>query len=156
MDATTTTAMCTIVRKFGFSAAHRLWHEDLSAAANDELYGPCTRLHGHNYTLYVHITGTVDARTGMVLNLKKLAWTVHEQVISQLDHQCLNDIISRETTTVETVAQWIHGQLLKHGSAWMTANVSSVQVHLWETDNNGAIYPPCCALSGTLKAGSPI
>jgi 6-pyruvoyltetrahydropterin/6-carboxytetrahydropterin synthase len=75
-----------------FSAAHRLHNEQLSEAANRELYGKCNNPHGHghNYTIEVSVSGQVDARTGMVCNLVDIDECVRQQVVERYDHQNLN------------------------------------------------------------------
>ena len=57
-----------------FSAAHRLARPDLSFEENSEIYGKCARPngHGHNYHLEVSVTGEIDARTGMIVDLGDL------------------------------------------------------------------------------------
>ena len=57
-----------------FSAAHRLALPDLSFEENSEIYGKCARPngHGHNYHLEVSVTGEMDNRTGMIVDLGAL------------------------------------------------------------------------------------
>ncbi len=64
---------CIVNRRAQFSASHRYWLPQLSEAENNQLFGPCTRSpgHGHNYVLYVAISGKLD-RYGMVMNLSEV------------------------------------------------------------------------------------
>ena len=73
-----------------FSAAHRLESTHLSESENRELYGPCFTMHGHNYGVEVTVEGPVDARTGMVMNLARLAQLMRELIFDAMDHKCLN------------------------------------------------------------------
>ncbi len=78
-------------RRFEFSAAHRYWRDDWSPEENERVFGKCTSPygHGHNYTLDVTITGQLDARTGMVMNMTELKAIVNE-VLEEFDHRHLN------------------------------------------------------------------
>ncbi len=79
-------------RRFEFSAAHRYWRSDWSAEENERVFGPCAYPygHGHNYTLDVTITGELDPRTGMVMNMTELKALVSD-VLAEFDHRHLNE-----------------------------------------------------------------
>lgn len=81
-----------ITRRFKFAAAHRYYDEALSPEENQALFGQCaTRYgHGHNYVLDVTVSGSIDPRTGMIVNLKDLKAAVQERVISRYDFKHLN------------------------------------------------------------------
>ncbi len=81
----------TISKKFEFSASHRYWREDWSEEENIRQFGLCTSPygHGHNYELHVTISGKIDQRTGMLINLTDLKKTV-KTIIEQFDHKFLN------------------------------------------------------------------
>lgn len=81
----------TISRKFEFSASHRYWREDWSEEKNNEVFGLCTSPygHGHNYELHVTITGNIDPKTGMIVNLTVLKSRV-KNILNQFDHKFLN------------------------------------------------------------------
>jgi 6-pyruvoyltetrahydropterin/6-carboxytetrahydropterin synthase len=90
-----------------FSSAHKLESPHLSEAQNRELYGPCYRDHGHNYVVEVTVRGTVDARTGMVMDLNRLSRLVVERLIERVDHRHLNHdvpFLAGTITTAENVA----------------------------------------------------
>lgn len=80
-----------ITKKFEFSASHRYWRDDWSEDKNREIFGLCTSPygHGHNYDLHVTITGEIDEKTGMIINLSDLKKTVN-QVVEQFDHKFVN------------------------------------------------------------------
>jgi 6-pyruvoyltetrahydropterin/6-carboxytetrahydropterin synthase len=44
-------------------------------------------VHGHNYTLYVTVTGQIDPITGFLVDLGHLKKVVNEEVIQKLDHR---------------------------------------------------------------------
>ena len=79
-------------RRFEFSSSHRYWHDDWSPEENERVFGKCTSRygHGHNYTLDVTITGALDPRTGMVMNMTELKAIVN-QVLEEFDHKHLNE-----------------------------------------------------------------
>lgn len=79
-------------RRFEFSAAHRYWRDDWSPEENQRAFGNCTSPygHGHNYVLDVTITGELDERTGMVMNMSELKGVVGE-VLEEFDHKHLNE-----------------------------------------------------------------
>lgn len=84
--------MLQATRRFEFSAAHRYWRDDWSAEENERAFGKGTSQygHGHNYTLDVSISGALDPRTGMVMNMTELKALVNE-VLEEFDHKHLNE-----------------------------------------------------------------
>ena len=95
-----------------FSAAHRLFHRNLSDTENEQLFGPCDHVHGHNYRLEVTVRGPIDPRTGMVINLNDLARVIREEIFDRVDHRFLNEdvpfLADLEVVTAESlvVAFW--------------------------------------------------
>ena len=75
-----------VTRKFTFSAAHRYWRDEWSAEDNARVFGALTVTHGHNYALEVTLAGSVDPRTGMVMDLGELKRVVGDAVVSRFDH----------------------------------------------------------------------
>jgi len=132
--------MVYLTRRDSFSAAHRLWSNELSEAENIALYDKCANLngHGHNYILEVTVKGTPNPRTGMVLNLAELKRAINEQVVNWVDHKHLNyDVPWLEgcipTTEVLAIKFWERLQRkLPKGLLY--------EVKLYETENNIASY----------------
>ena len=132
--------MVYLTRRTSFSAAHRLWSNELSEAENIAIYEKCANPngHGHNYILEVTVQGTPNPRTGMVLNLTDLKQAINEQVIDWVDHKHLNhDVPWLEgcipTTEVLAMRFWDRLQsALPQGLLY--------EVKLYETMNNIAIY----------------
>jgi 6-pyruvoyltetrahydropterin/6-carboxytetrahydropterin synthase len=79
-------------RRYRFSASHRLHSDHMSDAENRAIYGKCNNPHGHghNYTLEVTVSGSVETSTGMVCNLVDLDESVHREVLSRFDIENLN------------------------------------------------------------------
>ena len=81
-----------ITRRETFNAAHKLWQPNWSDEKNQEVFGACSNKnwHGHNFTLFVTVSGVPDESTGFVMNLKDLSTLIRREVIDHLDHKNLN------------------------------------------------------------------
>ncbi|MEL6813209.1 MAG: 6-carboxytetrahydropterin synthase [Cyanobacteria bacterium J06598_3] len=109
---------CTIHRRSQFSASHRYWLPEISAAENLARFGKCSRTpgHGHNYVLNVSIASDLDTY-GMVLNLTKAKAIIHQEIIEVLDFSYLNEVwpeFKKTLPTTEHVAQVIWQRLSPH------------------------------------------
>lgn len=80
-------------RRYALSASHRLHTNALTPEANRAAYGKCNNPHGHghNYVIEVLVGGSVDAETGMVVNLADLDSIMQERIVERFDHRNLND-----------------------------------------------------------------
>ncbi len=121
-----------------FSAAHRLALDSLTLAQNSEIYGKCARVngHGHNYHLEVTVTGEIDPRTGMIVDLVKLHQLVDEYAVEPLDHTFLNKDIphfAKVVPTAENIAVYI-GHLLEQPIRELGASLHKLK--LVESPNN--------------------
>ena len=79
-----------LTKVFHFNAAHQYGHDDWSAEKNWEVFGLDSKVHGHNYTLEVMVTATVNPETGFILDLDELKDIVQKYVIDILDHSQLD------------------------------------------------------------------
>ena len=123
-----------ITRLFKFSASHRYYDEALTPEENWAIFGPCSypNGHGHNYVLEVSVRGTVDAATGMIINLKDLKDVVDREVIQRYDHRHLNldvDDFTGTQPTTEQVAATIWQRLV---GAMPIGELA--RIRLWEND----------------------
>ncbi|MBL1209067.1 6-carboxytetrahydropterin synthase [Geminocystis sp. GBBB08] len=121
-----------------FSAAHRLALPDLSFEENTAIYGKCARPngHGHNYHLEVSVTGEMDARTGMIIDLMALQKVIDDYVVEPFDHTFLNKDIpyfAEIVPTAENIAVYI-AQLLQEPISKLGAELDKVK--LIESPNN--------------------
>jgi 6-pyruvoyltetrahydropterin/6-carboxytetrahydropterin synthase len=101
--------MIYVTRRAEFSASHYYHNPAFSAEENLRLFGKCNNPHGHghNYAVEVTVGGEVDAKTGMVLDVKDLKRVLDEEVLQQFDHKFLNVEVPvfRETIpTTENIA----------------------------------------------------
>ena len=75
-----------LTKVFYFNAAHQYGHDDWSNDKNWEVFGPDSKIHGHNYTLEVMVTAEVNDETGFIVDLGQLKEIVNNNVINILDH----------------------------------------------------------------------
>ena len=128
-----------IGRAFRFEMGHALTQSG----------GPSDRVHGHSYSGYVYVTGTVGTSTGMVMDYHHLA-DILKDVVNRFDHhtyvganhhlaECWGDVsvVPWEPTT-ENLADFI-GRLV---IAELPNGVRLTRVILNETPNNRAIWRP--------------
>ena len=71
---------------FHFNAAHQYGHSNWTDEKNWEVFGPDSKIHGHNYTLEVMVTGDIVEDTGFLVDLGHLKKIVKKNVIDILDH----------------------------------------------------------------------
>jgi 6-pyruvoyltetrahydropterin/6-carboxytetrahydropterin synthase len=113
-----------IFKKITFEAAHRL--------PNCPPGHKCARLHGHSFSVELHLQGPVDPKAGWVMDfgeVKRAFAPLHEQ----LDHSYLNEIPGLENPTCEHIARWIW-QRLKPNLPMLS------RVVVYETCTAGAGY----------------
>ncbi|TVQ45796.1 MAG: 6-pyruvoyl tetrahydropterin synthase [Gloeocapsa sp. DLM2.Bin57] len=140
--------------KTHFSAAHRLALNELSYEENSEIYGKCARPHGHghNYHLEVSVTGEIDSRTGMLVDLGKLQAVINDYIVEPFDHTFLNKDIpyfAKVVPTAENIAVYI-AQTLQGPIAAVGAELAKVK--LIESPNNSCeIY---CKKSSSITLPS--
>ncbi|MBM3165386.1 MAG: 6-carboxytetrahydropterin synthase [Bacteroidetes bacterium] len=81
-----------ITRRETFNAAHKLWQPAWSDQKNQEVFGACSNKnwHGHNFTLFVTVSGEPNSETGFVMNLQRLSTLIRSEVTAHLDHKNLN------------------------------------------------------------------
>lgn len=128
-----------LTRRETFSASHRLYSNKLSEEENRALFGKCAHVngHGHNYTLDVSVKGSVDAKTGLVMNLTDLKKTIQEKVMAKVDHKHLNlDVV--EFTSLNPTAENIAYVIWQ----WLKPELGNLlyEVRLRETEHNFAVY----------------
>lgn len=79
----------TLHSEYAFEAAHKL----------PDHPGKCSQLHGHRWNVTFEIAVAELDRNGMVIDFHEL-----KQLVAELDHTYLNDII--ETPTAEQLSLW--------------------------------------------------
>ncbi len=132
--------MIQITRRETFNAAHRLYNDSWSAEKNFEIFGPCSRIHGHNWELFVTVEGEVNPETGFVMDLKDLRDTMRTHIISKVDHTYLNtdvDFLAGQLTSTENFAMAIWHIL---NPILIEKGVKLYKVKLVETANHFVEY----------------
>lgn len=125
-----------VSRRETFNAAHQLSDPRLSDEENERLFGKCAHLHGHNYVVEVTVGGEIDASTGYVLDLKRLADIIERRIIRDVDHRNLNtDVpwLEGRIPTAENLALACWERILPE-----LPEGSLRSVRVWETDKNWA------------------
>lgn len=131
-----------LVKRYPFSASHRLHSPRISAEENVRIFGKCNNPfgHGHNYTLEVAVKGPVDAGSGMVVPRKTLDSFVERHVISKLDHANLNcDVAELQgvVPTTENLALLVENWLMRAWDDELGAlGLKLARVRLDETPRN--------------------
>ena len=113
-----------IFKTFTFEAAHRLPRVPPGHK--------CARLHGHCYTVAVHVAGPVDDATGWVMDFADLS-AAAKPLLDQLDHQYLNDIDGLDNSTCENLARWLWLRLKPR-----LPGLAKIVIH--ETNTSGCAY----------------
>lgn len=131
-------------RRYRFSAAHLYRRPDWSDAENRRRFGKCAIEpgHGHNYRLWVTVSGDVDSETGFVVDLGELDRLVHERVIEVLDHQHVNHALEEfrldggKVPSSENLVTWIRGRL----EGALPESVRLVELKLAEDEDLAAVW----------------
>ena len=87
-----------ISKTFTFDSAHRLTGVPEGHK--------CGRLHGHTFSIDIHVRGDVDPVTGFVVDFGDIA-RIFAPILGQLDHVYLNDIEGLENPTSENISRWV-------------------------------------------------
>lgn len=123
--------MYRISKLYTFAAAHQLGY-----LPDDH---PCSRLHGHNYTVEVHLTSDHLNLNDFVMDFNALD-RLMEPIITAVDHHDLNFILgSRFRTTSENLAKLFFDRLQTDIA---NAGVILEKVRVSETSKTWAEYTP--------------
>ena len=103
-----------ITKIFRFNAAHQYGHDDWSAEKNWEVFGLDSKVHGHNYTLEVMVTASLNPETGFIVDLGELSSIVQKYVIDILDHSQFEKEVEwfrNKQPSTENLVQFIWNQI---------------------------------------------
>jgi|SRR5690554_617610 6-pyruvoyltetrahydropterin/6-carboxytetrahydropterin synthase len=118
--------MYKISKEFPFSAAHSLF-----GLADDH---PCSRMHGHNYVVTVHLRSKELNKQGFVRDYNELR-LVKEYIDSTLDHRNLNDILTPLNSSAENLAKMLYDVFKP-----LLPELYAIEVS--ETPKTSAVYEP--------------
>ncbi|HXU29399.1 MAG TPA: 6-carboxytetrahydropterin synthase [Thermoanaerobaculia bacterium] len=132
-------------RRFRFSASHLYRRSDWTEEENRRRFGKCANLpgHGHNYRLFVSVTGEIDPATGFVVDLGALDQIVGTRVVAVLDHQHLNSVLPEfadggAIPSSENLLVWIAEQL----DGTLPAGATLAKLRLEEDEDLAAEWAP--------------
>jgi 6-pyruvoyltetrahydropterin/6-carboxytetrahydropterin synthase len=130
-----------VFRKGHFNAAHRLHNLHWTDEKNREVFGLCNNpgYHGHNYDLYVKVTGEVDPDTGYVIDMKVLSDLIKAEVEERFDHKNLN-LDTEEFRNLNPTAENICRIIFEILRSKIDQHLD-LQVRLYETPRNFVEYP---------------
>ena len=111
-----------------FSAAHQLKGYD----------GDCRNLHGHNYSVVVHVAADKLNDIGIALDFKLLKAALDE-VIGAYDHHNLSELPEFQAVnpTSEVLAMTIYRQM---GAKLDDGNIRVTSVRIGESENSAITY----------------
>tara|TARA_A100001011_G_scaffold397016_1_gene496698 strand:+ start:51 stop:455 length:405 start_codon:yes stop_codon:yes gene_type:complete len=124
-----------ITRRERFSSAHKLENQTLSNTENQDVFGKCFSVHGHNYELFVTVTGSINRNSGFVMDLKDLKALINTKVISKLDHKYINEVsfMKGRITSTENLCIAIWEELKK---PIKNLGGKLYKIKITETENN--------------------
>jgi 6-pyruvoyltetrahydropterin/6-carboxytetrahydropterin synthase len=135
--------LLTVSKRLEFSASRRLLVKDWSEAENRTAFGPETSARygtGRNYVAYFVFSGSVDATTGMLMNISEIKERVGQVLHDGFDHKFLNadnEAFTEVPPTVENVARRL---FLDAAPLFGDANATLVACHLSESEDRSATY----------------
>lgn len=115
----------TISKEFEFCSSHQL-----SGLPADH---PCSRLHGHNYTVVFSLAGDKLNDVGFITDYRELD-SIKGFIAREVDHRHLNELVSFNPTA-ENLAKWFF-DLFKEAYP----HLKSITVK--ETPKTSATYEP--------------
>ncbi len=107
--------MYTITKRLEVSGAHRL-----SLPYDSK----CKNLHGHNWIIIVTCRREQLDANGMVIDFVKI-----KEIVNQLDHADLNEVLNGINPTAENIARWLCDKI-----------PYCVRVEVQESEGNVAAY----------------
>tara|TARA_B100001113_G_C20912468_1_gene536360 strand:- start:224 stop:643 length:420 start_codon:yes stop_codon:yes gene_type:complete len=124
-----------ITRRERFSASHRLINKEISPEENKKLFGKCYNPHGHNYEIFITISGEINEASGMIVDLKDLKKIINDKIIIKIDHNSLNevDFMKNKIPTTENLCIQIWNELKK---PIQSLGGKLYKIRINETENN--------------------
>ena len=119
--------MWELTKQFRFEAAHTLKGTTFGEASEE--------IHGHSFRAEVTVRGTLDPKTGMVVDLGLLQRSI-EEVRVMLDHKFLNKIEALGLPTLENLSRFIFERMQHAG------HVTRVSVHRDSCTESCTYYGP--------------
>jgi 6-pyruvoyltetrahydropterin/6-carboxytetrahydropterin synthase len=135
-----------LTRTVGFRAVHRLYRPDWTEARNREAFGPLSDPpgHPHDYRCAVTVSGPIDDRMGMVVDLVELDGILQEEVVVRLNGKHLNEDVpelayDRMLPTCEAIAMDVYRRIASR----LPRGVTLERVRIME---DPTLYADCTGL----------
>jgi 6-pyruvoyltetrahydropterin/6-carboxytetrahydropterin synthase len=135
-----------LTRTVGFRAVHRLYRADWTEARNREAFGPLSDPpgHPHDYRCAVTVSGPIDDRMGMVVDLVELDRILQEEVVARLNGKHLNEDVpelayDRMLPTCEAIAMDVYRRIASR----LPQGVTLERVRIME---DPTLYADCTGL----------
>jgi 6-pyruvoyltetrahydropterin/6-carboxytetrahydropterin synthase len=138
-------AVTSLSRRVRFNAAHRYRRPEWSDAENERVFGLCARpnYHGHSYTCTVTVTGPVDARSGMLIDLGQLDQVLQHEVVDRFDHRNINlDVPEFADGTLVPTGENLARFIAERLQSALGATITVTEVLVAEDDTLWATYRP--------------
>lgn len=129
-----------LICSYPICAAHQLMRPDWSAEKNQQVYGKCAQIHGHQYTLELNLSGIINADTGMLINAFDVDEIVKPFITGYFDHKFLNQDVPffhDRQPTAEWIAVWVFHELKDKFKMPVTLK----KVKVYETPELAVEYP---------------
>jgi 6-pyruvoyltetrahydropterin/6-carboxytetrahydropterin synthase len=105
--------------------------------------GPCCRLHGHNYKVYLRLEGSELDDLGMLIDFRRVK-TVLKSVLDPLDHQYIDELPAFKDIipTSENIARYIYTCITEalYADSDIKRRVKVSLLEIYEGDKQGVGY----------------
>jgi 6-pyruvoyltetrahydropterin/6-carboxytetrahydropterin synthase len=130
--------MTRLWRKYAFSASHRLSLPELSLEENLARFGKCANPygHGHNYEVFLGVSGEVDERTGRLVNPDLLDRYVHEQIVEPFHNRDMNHDVPDFKNSVPTTENLAYAICKRLTRSWPFETIQLDAIRIQETKRN--------------------
>ncbi len=125
-----------LTRRYHLPALHILAAPELSPEENFQLFGPCSRMHGHDYQIEVTVTGRIDPVSGLLADRDALDRLVSKNLIEP--HRGTNLSEHFRHTTGEALALEFY-RILRSA---LDSNLELDSLRLLETAKNSFVVRP--------------
>jgi len=130
-----------LVRAVRFHATHHYALADEEPGESRRLFGDAVEPHAHDYLLEVTVRGSIDDRTGGVVDLGALDSLLSETVVERFDGADLNEEIppvrrGQLQPTTEALARWFFDLLAPR----IPGDAQLVRLRLAESEDLAAVY----------------